>query len=183
MQTKITCFDKVREDLRRTLKFVGDVSFIFFLSFVHYDPQRSRMSVYMTCFVLKSEILTPPTPGYASITVSANGKTLKFEHARYWPLSKLSENCSLSEPQMYQNTTQKHPQNGSQIEEIMENRAPEHSSRSPIDQHATFNTTRGGSGSPEWRTGLDLGTLRSAPILNTPGPPRTPSDPSRTPSA
>ena len=30
MQTQITCFDKVREDLRRTLKFVGDVSFIIF---------------------------------------------------------------------------------------------------------------------------------------------------------
>ncbi len=75
-------------------------------------------------------------------------------------------------PKMYQNTTQKHPQNGSRIEEIMENRAPEHSSRSPIDQHATFNTTRGGSGSPEWRTRLDFGTLRSilAPILNTRGP-------------
>ena len=77
-------------------------------------------------------------------------------------------------PKMYQNTTQKHPQNGSRIEEIMENRAPEHSSRSPIDQHATSNTTRGGSGSPEWRTRLDFGTLRSilAPILNTPGPRR-----------
>ena len=112
MQTKITCFDKVREDLRRTLKFVGDVKFMcFFLSFVHYDPQRSRMSVYMTCFVLKSEILTPPTPGYVSITVSANGKTLKFDHARPWPLSKLCENCSGSEPGLNPKCTKTQPQN------------------------------------------------------------------------
>ena len=110
--------------------------------------------------------------------MSANGKTLKFEHARPWPLSKLSENYSVSEPQMYQNTTQNNPQNGSRIEEIMENRAPEHSSRNPIDQHATFNTTRGGSGCPEWRTSLDFGTLRSilAPILNTTGSRRTPQN-------
>ena len=104
-----------------SMTFLASVLGIDLCKFVHYDPPKSRMSVYMTCFVLKSEILTPPTPGYVSITVSANGKTLKFEHARYWPLSKLSENCSLSEPQMYQNTTQKHPQNGPN-REIMENR-------------------------------------------------------------
>ena len=71
MQTKITCFDKVREDLRRTLKFVGDVGFMIFSVVCSLRPPKIEdVGIHdMFCFeaelyVKISEILTPPTPGF-----------------------------------------------------------------------------------------------------------------------
>ena len=62
MQTKITCFDKVREDLRRTLKFVGDMSFMFFSLVCSLRPPKIEdVGIHdMFCFEIRNSNTPDP---------------------------------------------------------------------------------------------------------------------------